>query len=92
MIPHNMTLFKLLCVKYQFHRQTLPIMKGAKFNFENMFQQERNLYPILNRDVINNMYHMRTESSSVILSKKWFKSWNVMPQKCQIKLKPKGIV
>ena len=27
MIPHNMTLFKFLCVQYQFHRQTLPIMK-----------------------------------------------------------------
>ena len=27
MITHNMTLFKLICVQYQFHRQTLPIMK-----------------------------------------------------------------
>ena len=27
MIPHNMTLFKFICVLYQFHRQTLPIMK-----------------------------------------------------------------
>ena len=27
MIPHNMTLFKFICVQYQFHRQTLPIMK-----------------------------------------------------------------
>ena len=27
MIPHNMTLFKLICVQYQFHGQTLPIMK-----------------------------------------------------------------
>ena len=26
-IPHNMTLFKFICVQYQFHRQTLPIMK-----------------------------------------------------------------
>ena len=45
MIPHNMTLFKFICVQYQFHRQTLPIMKidRAKFNFESMFQQERNL-------------------------------------------------
>ena len=44
MIPHNMTLFKFICVQYQFHGQTLPIMKidGAKFNFESMFQQERN--------------------------------------------------
>ena len=25
MIPHNMTLFKSICVQYQFHRQTLPI-------------------------------------------------------------------
>ena len=40
MIPHNMTLFKFICVQYQFHGQTLPIMK---FNFESMFQQERNL-------------------------------------------------
>ena len=27
MKPHNMTLFKFICVQYQFHRQTLPIMK-----------------------------------------------------------------
>ena len=27
MLPHNMTLFKLICVLYQFHSQTLPIMK-----------------------------------------------------------------
>ena len=27
MIPHNMTLFKFICVQYQFHRQTLSIMK-----------------------------------------------------------------
>ena len=27
MIPHNMTLFKFICVQYQFHRQTLPNMK-----------------------------------------------------------------
>ena len=26
MIPHNMTLFKFICVLYQFHRQTLPII------------------------------------------------------------------
>ena len=39
MIPHNMTLFKFMCVQYQFHRQTLPIMK---IDFETMFQQERN--------------------------------------------------
>ena len=45
MIPRNMTLFKFICVKNQFHAQTLPIMKidRAKFNFESMFQQERNL-------------------------------------------------
>ena len=27
MIPHNMTLFKFVCVQYQIHGQTLPIMK-----------------------------------------------------------------
>ena len=27
MIHHNMTLFKFICVQYQFHRQTLPVMK-----------------------------------------------------------------
>ena len=27
MIPHNMPLFKFICVQYQFHGQTLPIMK-----------------------------------------------------------------
>ena len=27
MIPHNMTLFKFICVQYQFHGQTLPIME-----------------------------------------------------------------
>ena len=27
MILHNMTLFKFICVQYQFHGQTLPIMK-----------------------------------------------------------------
>ena len=27
MIPHNMTLFKFICVQYHFHCQTLPIMK-----------------------------------------------------------------
>ena len=27
MVPHNMALFKFICVQYQFHRQTLPIMK-----------------------------------------------------------------
>ena len=27
MIPHNITLFKFICVLYQFHRQTLSIMK-----------------------------------------------------------------
>ena len=45
MIPRNMTLFKFICVQNQFHAQTLPIMKidRAKFNFESMFQQERNL-------------------------------------------------
>ena len=26
-IPHHVTLFKFICVLYQFHRQTLPIMK-----------------------------------------------------------------
>ena len=43
----KMTLFKFIwhCVLYQFHRQTLPIMKidRAKSNFESMFLQERNL-------------------------------------------------
>ena len=47
-------------------------------------------------DLINNMDHMRssgTELSSVIQSQtKCFKSSTVMSQKCQIKLKPKGIV
>ena len=44
MIPHNMTLFKFICVPYQFHGQTLPIMKidRAKSNFETMRLQERN--------------------------------------------------
>ena len=28
MIPHNMPLFKFICVLYQFHDQTLPIMKN----------------------------------------------------------------
>ena len=27
MIPHNMTLYKFICVLYQFHHQTLSIMK-----------------------------------------------------------------
>ena len=27
MIPHNMILFKFICALYQFHHQTLPIMK-----------------------------------------------------------------
>ena len=27
MIPHNMTLIKIICVQYQFYCQTLPIMK-----------------------------------------------------------------
>ena len=27
MLPHNMTLLKFICVLYQFHRQTLTIMK-----------------------------------------------------------------
>ena len=27
MIPHNMPLFKFICALYQFHHQTLPIMK-----------------------------------------------------------------
>ena len=27
MIPNNMTLFKFICVQYQFHGQTLTIMK-----------------------------------------------------------------
>ena len=27
MILHNMMLFEFICVQYQFHRQTLPIMK-----------------------------------------------------------------
>ena len=40
----------LYVLQYQFHGQTLPtcIMKidrAAKFNFESMFQQERNLGP-----------------------------------------------
>ena len=26
-MPHNMTIFKFICVQYQFHGQTLPIMK-----------------------------------------------------------------
>ena len=44
MIPRNMALFKFICVLYQFHRQTLYIMKidGAKSNFESMCLQERN--------------------------------------------------
>ena len=47
-------------------------------------------------DLIHNMDHMRisgTEPSSVIFSQtKKFKSWKVIPKKCQIKLKPKGMV
>ena len=27
MIPHNMIFSKFICVQYQFHGQTLPIMK-----------------------------------------------------------------
>ena len=27
MIPHNMPLFKFICALYQFHHQTLPIIK-----------------------------------------------------------------
>ena len=35
MIPHNMTLFEFICVQYQFHGQTLPIMKidGGQIQF-----------------------------------------------------------
>ena len=47
-------------------------------------------------NIINIMDHMRIsgkEPSSVILSQtKKFESWKVMPQKCQIKLNPKGMV
>ena len=46
MNPHDMTLFKFICILYQFHHKALPIMKNdrAKSNFENLFQQERNRY------------------------------------------------
>ena len=46
-------------------------------------------------DLIHNMDHMRisgTEPSSVILNQKSRLKLEVMPQKCQIKLKPKGTV
>ena len=47
-------------------------------------------------DLINKMDHMRisgTEPSSVILNQKSnSKGWKVIPQKCQIKLKPNGMV
>ena len=47
-------------------------------------------------DVINNMDHMRisgNEPSSVILSQtKLFQTLQMIARKCQIKLKPKGMV
>ena len=53
----------------------------------------RDFYSDVYTILIINMDHMRisvTEPSSVILSQaKKFKSWNVMSEKCQIKLKPK---
>ena len=41
MIPHNMTLFKFICVQYQFHRQTLPIMKidQGQIQFRDCFNR-----------------------------------------------------
>ena len=47
MIPHNMTLFKLIWYSISFIARHFPLWKltGAKFNFETMFQQERNLMP-----------------------------------------------
>ena len=43
MVPHNLPLFKFICAMYQFHHQTLPIMKidQAKSKFDSMFQQKR---------------------------------------------------
>ena len=47
-------------------------------------------------DLINNMDHMRisgNEPSSVILSqKKWFQTLKMIARKCQIKVKPNGMV
>ena len=41
MIPHNMTLFKFICVQYQFHRQTLPIMKMVDMTSKNSLIYKR---------------------------------------------------
>ena len=48
MKSHNMTSLKFIIVLYQFHCQTLPIMKidGAKSNFESTVQQERKLWSL----------------------------------------------
>ena len=65
MIPHNMALLKFICVQYQFHGQTLPIMKidRGKIRFREYVQQERNLVTqidrrtsisVLSRSVIEN--------------------------------------
>ena len=47
-------------------------------------------------DLINNMDHMRisgNEPSSVILSQtKWFQTLKMIARKCQIKVKPTGMV
>ena len=54
------------------------------------------MYTHFKSDLINNMDNIRisgTESSSVILSQQSrLKSWQEMFQKCQIKLKPNGMV
>ena len=49
-----------------------------------------------NSDLIYNIDHMRisgNEPSSVILSQtKWFRTLNMIAKKCQIKVKPNGMV
>ena len=68
--------------------------------FEKAFQYEKRLllrciHPFKS-DLINDMDHMRIsgkEPSSVILSQtKWFQTLKMIAQKCQIKLKPNGMV
>ena len=41
MIPHNMPSFKFICALYQFHHQTLPIMKidRGQIQFRDYFSK-----------------------------------------------------
>ena len=63
MIPHNMTLFKFICVLCQFHRQSLTITKidRGQIQFrENVFTGTEPQYMLLFIELDNSLIELKS--------------------------------